>query len=348
MLAVTIVLAKYLMATRARNPLLQPVRLGTPKPFQSPKPIPKQASAPSPATRAIPVDGPTTHAAAALAAGPAVPEPTLPPNCGLSVLRTLNLNEFFGEVLLARDNAAGFLVVVKKLEKARVDHKLIENEISAGKMLTHPNLVKMLRSFEDSKYAYIVLEHVPGDDMFEYMDARDFAPFTEKEARHLFRQMCEALSYCHSKGVIHRDLKLENVMLLGGPPHWRIKIIDFGLCDIGVRCSDLSYRWCGSVDYVCPEILLKQPYIGCKADVWSLGTTLYSMLYGQLPFSYKERSKIRTLAEHPKLQFPAEPPISEQGKDLLSRMLEPEPDKRLDLHQVMKHKWVRKKFFGLF
>jgi len=265
---------------------------------------------------------------------------------GYVVSKSINVNEHFGEVLLAQEQASNKQVVVKKLDKSRVDHALIHNEVEAGRRLRNQNIVRMLNWFEEEKFTYLVFEWIDGHDLFEYMDKRDFTPFEEKEAKAIFRQLLAAVEYSHSQFIVHRDLKLENILLAGGPGRWRVKLIDFGLCEVNVRCGELCYRFCGSVDYVPPEILLKRPYDGCKADTWALGTTLYSMLHGQLPFSYKERMRLRDLSSHPGMHFPTDlAQISAAAQDLLRGMLAVEPEKRFTVHQVAKHRWLKKRFF---
>jgi len=135
------------------------------------------------------------------------------------------------------------------------------------------------------------------------------------------------------------------------------KLIDFGLCAVNsVSCADLCNNWCGSPDYVCPEILIQQPYSGCLSDVWSLGIILFVLLFGQMPFNFKERYHALQHGQgHPELEFPNEKEVphrvSEAAKDLLSKMLVVDPRKRISMEEVQHHKFLQKKssnFIALF
>jgi serine/threonine protein kinase len=246
-------------------------------------------------------------------------------------------------------NKKGKQVVVKKISSIRVSDELIRNEIYAGKKLRHPHIVKMLDHFESGFHSYIVLEYIKGMDLLQYMVQRDWKPLKDKEAKSLFKQLLQALVYSHKQGIVHHDIKLENVLLTS--KRGKVKLIDFGLCEPVMDCSKLSQRWCGSFDYVSPEILQKLPYSGCKSDVFSLGVILYSMLFSQLPFDFKERvhEVVYSNRPHPSLKFPTrdeethiEFNVNDLAKDLLMKMLEPDPKKRISLEDIVKHPWVKK------
>jgi len=145
--------------------------------------------------------------------------------------------------------------------------------------------------------------------------------------------------YCHSKGISHRDIKLENIILCKGN---KVKLIDFGLSHEGPIDSTSSV-WCGSSDYVGPEILRRKSYVCSKADIWSLGIVLYTLIFAELPFDYKERVQcIKSNLPHPKVHFPKALTASEGVKHLILGLLNPEPSLRLPLDQALNHKWLRK------
>jgi len=239
----------------------------------------------------------------------------------------------FSKIYTAKDLETGTMVVVKKLDEMLVRTELIENEIAAGQKLRHTNIAKLLNHFEERGHIYLIIEHIPGVDLFEFLQLSEFKPIKESESRKIFAQIVEATEYIHKKGFVHRDLKLENVMLKA---NHKIKVIDFGLC-AHASCDSMLENFLGSVEYACPEILERKPYQGCKAEVWSLGVLLFALLFGQFPFSTYDRERKFNV----ELTFPNESLVSTSAKDLVSHMLTVDAEKRYSLKDVLKHKWLK-------
>jgi len=238
----------------------------------------------------------------------------------------------FSQIYLAT-HKDGTQVVIKKIDSTLIREELIRNEITAGLRLRHNGIGKLIRNFEENGFVYLVLEYIQGVDLFEYLQLNEFKPLKELEAKKIFIQIVEITEFIHKKGIVHRDLKLENVMLKA---NHKVKIIDFGLCAIA-PCDSMLDSFLGSVEYACPEILDRRPYNGCKAEVWSLGVMLFALLYGQFPFStYDRERKFRV-----ELTFPPESSVSAAAKDLVMSMLQVDPELRANLKQVSKHKWLR-------
>jgi serine/threonine protein kinase len=236
-------------------------------------------------------------------------------------------------------------VVLKKINRLKMNKNLVANEVAAASILKHPGIVKVHDVFKEGVYTFLVLEHLKGVDFFKYLSAKNFAPMREKEAKKLFKQLVDGLMYAHSQGFAHRDVKLENIMY--DKKKGKAKLIDFGLCERITDKNQLCDLWCGSQDYVCPEIIKKEPYNGFLADVWSLGTILYIMLYGELPFGFDQRVKaINEGKPHPTLQFADDRNpniVSDSAKDLVAGMLQADPAKRLSMEAVQKHRWLKSK-----
>jgi len=249
----------------------------------------------------------------------------------------------YGEVVLA-NNRDGKKVVMKKINRLKMNKNLIANEVAAATSLSHPGIVKVYDIFREGIYTYIILEYLKGQDFFKFLSHKSFAPIREKEARKLFRQLVAAVQYCHTQHIAHRDIKLENIMY--DRKKNRVKLIDFGLCE-RIESGQLCDLWCGSQDYVCPEIIKKEAYNGYAADVWSLGTILYIMLYGELPFGFDIRVKAVTDGkEHPNIVFADDRNpnvVTDSAKELISQMLEVDPAKRINMTAVAQHRWTRKK-----
>lgn len=252
--------------------------------------------------------------------------------------------------------------VIKKIDKDKASDILITNEIEAGlKLLEHEGIPKFIETFIDTKYCYLIFEYFPGENLYTFLEARNFKPLREGSAKRIFRQIISALLYCHQNKVInilltatygsfqicHRDLKLENILY--NPKKKQARLIDFGLCAINTsHCNELCTNWCGSPDYVCPEILLQQPYSGCLSDTWSLGVILYVLLFGQMPFNFKERfHALQHGKPHPSLEFVEDKElpyrVSETAKDLIKKMLTSNPKERITIEEIAHHKWCAKR-----
>ncbi len=157
-------------------------------------------------------------------------------------------------------------------------------EIEVLKMCQHPNIVKLLDLFENLEHYYIVLECMEGKDMFDYLKSRSFQ-ITEERAKELMMQLILAVQYLHSYGIVHRDLKLENIMMTDNSEQSVPKLVDFGLAKI-LGPTEKSDEPFGTLGYVAPEVLKKEPY-SFSCDLWSLGCICYALLSGSLPFDHQ-------------------------------------------------------------
>ncbi|ORZ34429.1 kinase-like domain-containing protein [Catenaria anguillulae PL171] len=157
---------------------------------------------------------------------------------------------------------------------------------------------------------------------------------SEARARHLVAQVVHAVEHCHSRGIVHRDLKPENI-LINSMGH--VQLIDFGFTNVLDDPSHLMTTFCGSISYAAPEMLAKQPYAGMPCDVWSLGVTIFVMVTGYLPF---DESSLVHMYQHMmarKVEYPSS--MSDELKDLLHHMLDPDPSTRYTIHQVQANDW---------
>eukprot|EP01117_Protostelium_nocturnum_P020704 TRINITY_DN945_c0_g1_i1.p1 TRINITY_DN945_c0_g1~~TRINITY_DN945_c0_g1_i1.p1 ORF type:complete len:273 (+),score=91.08 TRINITY_DN945_c0_g1_i1:276-1094(+) len=244
----------------------------------------------------------------------------------------------FGKVTLAKRQSDGSEVVIKSIQRSPDRLRLIENEVEAGRKLKHPGIVEFVDYIETAETSYIVLEYVEGTDLFELLSARGFAPVPEGTARRMFKSLAKAVRFSHRKGIAHLDLKAENVLVSskGG-----LKLIDFGLSN-PVTPKKQCQQWVGSPDYASPQILLRQPFSETKADVWSLGVILFIMLVGQIPFDRDERYQALQVGRHPIVRWEELPVVLHpDAKDLLSRMLDIDPNSRISMGDVVNHKWVK-------
>ena len=189
-------------------------------------------------------------------------------------------------------------------------------EIEVLKMCQHPNIIKLLDIFENSDNYFIVIEYMEGKDLFDYIQKRNFL-LPETRVKHLVCQLITATRYIHDFGIVHRDLKLENIMMSDVTNNAKPKLVDFGLARI-LSPNETANEPFGTLGYVAPEVLKKKPY-SFSCDVWSIGCIMHALLTGSLPFDHEsQRETIRmTLEDVLKLDDPCWVTISSVCKDLV-------------------------------
>jgi serine/threonine protein kinase len=241
----------------------------------------------------------------------------------------------FGRVNLGLHRLTRRLVAVKAINmefmKDESSKKKMNNEISILKMLRHPNVVKLLETFDTDKHHLIVMELCPGGDLLNYVRKR--RKLNEKYAKFVFKQIMEGLAYLHDNGVVHRDIKLDNILLDG---HGNIKIADFGVSR-KVIDNEILFEQCGTPAYIAPEIVRELGYKGYPVDIWSAGVCLYAMLYGNVPFKANQMGDLNKMILDATIEY--KDTVSEEARDLMQRMLQKNPNKRLTALESLNHKW---------
>lgn len=291
--------------------------------------------------------------------------------------KTLGEGEF-GKVKLGWRRDGSVQVAVKLIRREALGGNpsrlpKIYREINILRELSHPNIVRLHEMTETDKYIGIVLEYASGGELFDYILLHRY--LKDNAARKLFAQLISGVGYLHKKGIVHRDLKLENLLL---DRNKNIIITDFGFANTfnpqdqldeeieynltnrdfvkrkgleqvqadGKRRGDLMQTSCGSPCYAAPELVVTDSlYTGRKVDVWSCGVILYAMLAGYLPFdddpANPEGDNINLLYKYivsTPLTFPEY--VTPHARDLLRRILVPDPRKRADLFEVARHSWL--------
>ena len=197
----------------------------------------------------------------------------------------------------------------------------VKNEINILKQLNHINIMKLYEVIDSSKYLYLVLEYIKGISLLEVIKMEKYHYIEQHRAIKLFLQILKGISYCQSKNINHRDIKLENILVIKDDI---VKIIDFGF---SVKGSKETYQklFCGTPSYMPPEIVNKEKYIAQYSDIWSLGVLLYTMLYGRFPFKAKDDEKLFELINKADVKFPENIFVSEGIKSLIKKILKVEP-----------------------
>eukprot|EP01114_Cavostelium_apophysatum_P005410 TRINITY_DN1635_c0_g1_i1.p1 TRINITY_DN1635_c0_g1~~TRINITY_DN1635_c0_g1_i1.p1 ORF type:complete len:642 (+),score=120.86 TRINITY_DN1635_c0_g1_i1:150-2075(+) len=230
----------------------------------------------------------------------------------------------YGKVKVATHKDTGDRFAVKILRKDRIqDLDRVRREIDIMKEVDHPNIVKLIEVIETEEDINLVMEL--GERSLGKLIAN--GPLSEVEARRYFEQIANAVKYCHQRGVIHRDLKLDNVML---DKEGNCKLIDFGLSNF-METGKMRSTFCGTPAYAPPEMILGKRYTGPEVDVWSLGIVLFHLVQGTLPF--KDIAEVISGSYHPSKE------ISAELLDLLSHMHRVEPSERFSIAQVLQHPW---------
>jgi serine/threonine protein kinase len=242
------------------------------------------------------------------------------------------------QVKLAVHKDTGSKVAIKIIDKAHLEAKdsrnSLEKEIGIMKLLDHPNIVHLYDVYETREHLFLVLEYVTGD-LYELVSKR--GRLSERDAEKIFKQLVIAVDFCHKQKICHRDLKPENILI---DEHMTVKLADFGMSEVMLdQYLSLS---CGSPHYVCPEIILGQPYDGVKVDIWSLGVILFVLLTGQVPFNAPSVRKLLNLIVTNKFTAPSLDTfsVSKNAKDLVMRMLTKNPEKRITMSEILAHPFL--------
>lgn len=236
----------------------------------------------------------------------------------------------FGKVLLGKEKRTSRLYAVKIIRKdvivarAEVAHTISESRVL--QRCRHPFLTSLTYSFQTPEYLCFVMEFAIGGDLYYHLNmevARHRRGFSEGRVRFYSGEILLALGYLHACNIVYRDLKLENVLL---DREGHIKIADFGLCKEEISYGDTTKTFCGTPEYIAPEVVSDSDY-GRAVDWWSLGVVMYEMMCGRLPFVSQDNSKLFDLIVTGKLRFPDT--MSDEAKGLLSSLLVRDPTARL-------------------
>ena len=242
----------------------------------------------------------------------------------------------FGKVNIGLNILTGRIVAIKSFNKKNIINEASKNKIlyetNLMRGLCHPSVTKILETFECEKYMLIIMEYISGGNLQNFVKKR--RKLCEKTAKILFRQIIQGIRYIHSRGIVHRDIKLENILL---DLNNIIKICDFGVGKL-IKPNTILKDQCGTPVYMAPEILKGNGYKGFPVDVWSAGVALYIMLSGTLPFNKDKDHDLEYSILNNNIKEIKD--ISDEGNNLLKNILEKDPNKRYTCNQILEHPWL--------
>ncbi|KAJ3560755.1 hypothetical protein NPX13_g9196 [Xylaria arbuscula] len=219
------------------------------------------------------------------------------------------------------------------LKSANKDDSNLAREIHHHRQFVHPHIARLYEVIVTESLVWLVLEYCPGDELYNYL--LKHGPLPVDKVQKIFAQLVGAVSYVHQQSCVHRDLKLENILL---DKHENVKLVDFGFTREYEGKSNYLQTFCGTVCYSAPEMLKGEKYAGEKVDVWSLGVILYALLCGELPFDDDDDNVTRTkiLSEEPRYRDH----LTSDAVSLIKQLLSKRPLLRPTLPEILSHPFI--------
>jgi len=266
----------------------------------------------------------------------------------------------FGSVYRVVHTKTDLIRAMKMIKKNAInlqdDDRMFLKEIQILIQIDHPNIIKIYEYFQDETYFYVITEFVSGGELYDTISK--WKNFNEDKAAYIMRQLLSAVNYLHSHNIVHRDLKPENMMVEKNSTKTKeeklrdkneknaeiinIKLIDFGTCNYFDGKTKLTLK-VGTPYYIAPEVL-RRSYTE-KCDLWSCGVILYILLCGYPPFSGDSTEEIIEAVMSGKytMDGPEWKKVSSSAKDLVNKLLDFKPDKRLSAQEAINHTWIQEK-----
>ncbi|KAI1476662.1 hypothetical protein K445DRAFT_13004 [Daldinia sp. EC12] len=228
-------------------------------------------------------------------------------------------------------------IILKKNVKG--NEQMVWDELDMLQRLKHPHIVRFVDWFESRDKWYIVTELATGGELFDRICEQ--GKFTEKDASQTIRQVLDAVDYLHDRNVVHRDLKPENLLYLSKDPDSDLVLADFGIAKMLDTKDEVLTTMAGSFGYAAPEVMLKKGH-GKPVDMWSLGVITYTLLCGYSPFRSENLQDLIDECSNGKVVFHERywRDVSDDAKDFILHLLQPNPDNRWTSKQALKHPWL--------
>ena len=256
-----------------------------------------------------------------------------------------NINNYLITKELGKGSYASVKLATHKITKIKYAMKIyprkclldpqkrntVNNEIEILKQLDHINIVKLYEVIYTDSHLYLVMEYINGVSLLEILKKEIYHYIPQKKALKIFIQILKAIIFCQSKNISHRDIKLENILIIKNDI---VKIIDFGFA-VKATKNEFQKLFCGTPSYMSPEIVNKQKYVAQYSDIWSMGVLLFSMLYGRFPFRAKEQDILFEKISNAVIIFPDDVEIDERLKLLFKKIFVVTPTQRPSLNEIL-------------
>ncbi|KAF3325300.1 CBL-interacting protein kinase 7-like protein [Carex littledalei] len=288
----------------------------------------------------------TTTATSTATAKAATPKSTKKTNqlLGKYELTKLLGRGTFAKVYHAVSLSDGTQVAIKVIDKSSpnitaMPSDLLLREIHAMRRLSHPHILRLHEVLATCTRVFLVMDYAPKGDLAHYINRFKSGRLAEPVARRFFLQLVSALRYCHKRGVSHRDIKPQNLLL---SHDGTLKLSDFGLSALPeqIGADGCLTTACGTPAYAAPEVMRKHAYDGPKADAWSCGVILYNFLSGSLPFEDHNLPLMYKKMLKREFNFPSW--FSPTARKLISKLLDPNPVSRLSIEGLVDHPWFKR------
>ncbi|XP_017177432.1 serine/threonine-protein kinase 33 isoform X4 [Mus musculus] len=256
----------------------------------------------------------------------------------------------FGMVFEAIDKETGAKWAIKKVNKEKAGSsamKLLEREVSILKTVNHQHIIHLEQVFESPQKMYLVMELCEDGELKAVMDQRGH--FSENETRLIIQSLASAIAYLHNKDIVHRDLKLENIMVKSSfiddnnEMNLNIKVTDFGLSvqKHGSRSEGMMQTTCGTPIYMAPEVINAHDY-SQQCDIWSIGVIMFILLCGEPPFLANSEEKLYELIKKGELRFenPVWESVSDSAKNTLKQLMKVDPAHRITAKELLDNQWL--------
>ncbi|XP_078000157.1 serine/threonine-protein kinase 33-like isoform X1 [Glandiceps talaboti] len=257
----------------------------------------------------------------------------------------------FGKVIEATRTEDGTRWAIKIVNKEKAGSsavKLLEREVAILKRVNHKHIIHLEEIFETAKRMYLVMELCDAGELQTLFKER--STFTAEETRTLIARLASAISYLHKNDIVHRDIKLENILLSTDPlkpeDKFNIKVTDFGLSVVKGNVNSALQDFCGTPMYMAPEVIMGRSYTQ-QCDNWSIGVIAFCLISGIPPFHGKDEDSLYENIKKGELDFSAEPwsAVNEAAKDAISGLLKVDPAHRLTAREMTDHPWITGKDF---